>query len=562
LYQSNGWFFIHKKNSMRKITFLAIFFITSLAVTAQETPSVGFMFSRITTAQRLAMPTTIAKGVHVFDTDTNSDWFYNGSSWVQNATAGMASKWTNNAGKVSLTNQSNGTTARTASNRLEITDTGDLYTGGGLVPTTGFIELGQDNATGGDRNSYLDFHAKDGTDYDARLIRNAGTNGSLSLVNQGSGGLFLGNNGANQMLINASGNVGIGTSTPGSDVGMSGGLTINGTNSTQFTIQKNGVSGLAINTSNSTTGDVDFFDRVGGTFNRAITLNSGRVGIGTSTPTGKLQINNSLGYFSVDDSGVSQARFVAGAFGSMIRNDGGSTYFLLTNVNDQNGGWNSLRPFTINNATGDVYLANSSGNVGIGTASPAQKLQVNGNIKVNGIVDRFNRTGSAGQILINDGSGLKWEVPTNVVRTTEIGVISSTGSNDPLTVINSYTGTYIDLGPGKWMVNGVFLIGFTTALANGEGYWIRTSLSDSNTILSPSIDIMGGTLISGSLMGPAYYGTVSGSIIINNSSATVKRYYYYRTNTNTFGTGVTSKQLSGFGSSGWNENNLFAIPIE
>jgi hypothetical protein len=547
---------------MRKITFLAIFFITSLAVTAQETPSVGFMFSRITTAQRLAMPTTIAKGVHVFDTDTNSDWFYNGSSWVQNATAGMASKWTNNAGKVSLTNQSNGTTARTASNRLEITDTGDLYTGGGLVPTTGFIELGQDNATGGDRNSYLDFHAKDGTDYDARLIRNAGTNGSLSLVNQGSGGLFLGNNGANQMLINASGNVGIGTSTPGSDVGMSGGLTINGTNSTQFTIQKNGVSGLAINTSNSTTGDVDFFDRVGGTFNRAITLNSGRVGIGTSTPTGKLQINNSLGYFSVDDSGVSQARFVAGAFGSMIRNDGGSTYFLLTNVNDQNGGWNSLRPFTINNATGDVYLANSSGNVGIGTASPAQKLQVNGNIKVNGIVDRFNRTGSAGQILINDGSGLKWEVPTNVVRTTEIGVISSTGSNDPLTVINSYTGTYIDLGPGKWMVNGVFLIGFTTALANGEGYWIRTSLSDSNTILSPSIDIMGGTLISGSLMGPAYYGTVSGSIIINNSSATVKRYYYYRTNTNTFGTGVTSKQLSGFGSSGWNENNLFAIPIE
>jgi hypothetical protein len=547
---------------MKKITLAVTFFIITITASAQETPSVGFMFPRITTAQRLALPTTIAKGVQVFDTDTNSDWFYNGSTWIQNATAGMASKWTNNAGKISMTNLSNGTTARTANNRLEITDSGDLYSGGGLIPTTGFIELGQDNATGGDRYAYLDLHAKDGTDYDARLIRNAGANGSLSIGNQGTGGMFLGNNGANHLVISASGNVGIGTSSPGLDVGMSGGLSINGTNNTQFTIQKNGVSGLAINTSDITAGDVGFFDKVGGNYNKSISLYSGNVGIGNATPTGKLQVNNALGYFSVDNSGVSQARFVAGPFGSMIRNDGGSTYFLLTNVNDQNGGWNSLRPFTINNATGDIYLANSSGNVGIGTGSPSQKLQVNGNIKVIGIVDRFNRTGATGEILIHDGSGLKWEIPTKVVRTTQIGVISSTGSNDPLTETTSDTGTYIDLGPGKWMVNGVFLIGFTSTLANGEGYWIRSSFSNSNTTLTPSIDIIGGTLISGSLVGPAYYGTIIGSIIINNTSGAIKRYYYYRSNTNNFGTGVSTKQLNGFGSSSWNENSLFAVPID
>jgi hypothetical protein len=209
---------------MNRITLLTIIFITTLAVTAQETPSIGFMFPRLSTSQRLALPTTIAKGIQIFDTDTNSNWFYNGNTWVQNATAAMASKWTNNAGKVCLTSQSNGTTARTASNRLELSDAGNLYIGGSLVPTNGTIELGLENATGGDRNSYLDFHSKDGTDFDARLIRSPGINGSLSLVNQGTGGMFLGNNTANQLVINASGNVGIGRTIATSKLSVEGGI--------------------------------------------------------------------------------------------------------------------------------------------------------------------------------------------------------------------------------------------------------------------------------------------------------------------------------------------------
>lgn len=45
-------------------------------------------------------------------------------------------------------------------------------------------------------------------------------------------------------------------------------------------------------------------------------------------------------------------------YASIIRNDGNSTYILLTNANDVTGTWNSLRPFIINNSNGYVTMNN------------------------------------------------------------------------------------------------------------------------------------------------------------------------------------------------------------
>ena len=41
-------------------------------------------------------------------------------------------------------------------------------------------------------------------------------------------------------------------------------------------------------------------------------------------------------------------------YGSMLRNDGNATYFLLTNLNDATGVWNGYRPLSITNSTGEV----------------------------------------------------------------------------------------------------------------------------------------------------------------------------------------------------------------
>ncbi|EOT6543058.1 tail fiber protein, partial [Escherichia coli] len=47
-------------------------------------------------------------------------------------------------------------------------------------------------------------------------------------------------------------------------------------------------------------------------------------------------------------------RIAYGNYGFFIRNDGSSTYFMLTASGDNLGTWNSLRPLTINNANGAV----------------------------------------------------------------------------------------------------------------------------------------------------------------------------------------------------------------
>ena len=120
----------------------------------------------------------------------------------------------------------------------------------------------------------------------------------LGTPNSGGGLLFRPaglNSASGEVLFRSdasyfSGNVGIGTMTPGADVTMTGGLTINGTGWTQLTVQKNGTSGFAMNVGQFIAGDVNMYDMVGGTWNLAITLRGGNVGIGTGSPRTRFDV--------------------------------------------------------------------------------------------------------------------------------------------------------------------------------------------------------------------------------------------------------------------------------
>lgn len=75
--------------------------------------------------------------------------------------------------------------------------------------------------------------------------------------------------------------------------------------------------------------------------------------------------------------GANQLRMIGGDYGALWRNDGGSTYLLLTAKGDQYGGWNDLRPFMIDNATGELTIGTTlnAGRGVNGNASSATKLQ-------------------------------------------------------------------------------------------------------------------------------------------------------------------------------------------
>lgn len=90
---------------------------------------------------------------------------------------------------------------------------------------------------------------------------------------------------------------------------------------------------------------------------------SGGIGCGSLTVSGNATINGSVGAgdaitaphlvsTAVDEGGL---RFTGGSYGVMCYNGSDDNfYFLLTNMNDKWGGFNSLRPFTLNKRTGRV----------------------------------------------------------------------------------------------------------------------------------------------------------------------------------------------------------------
>jgi hypothetical protein len=90
------------------------------------------------------------------------------------------------------------------------------------------------------------------------------------------------------------------------------------------------------------------------------------LGLGTGSTSYRLDVNSagsvrSGGLITVGygQDGYGSVRMINGNYGVMWRQDGGTTYLLITNSGDQYGSWNGLRPFYVDNASGRVYMNNN-----------------------------------------------------------------------------------------------------------------------------------------------------------------------------------------------------------
>lgn len=79
-------------------------------------------------------------------------------------------------------------------------------------------------------------------------------------------------------------------------------------------------------------------------------------------------------------------RSIQGNYGFILRNDGSNLFFMFTNSGDSAGSWNSLRPFTINCATGKLSSSTTYNN----TATYATNMYVGSS----GMIYRTTNTSS------------------------------------------------------------------------------------------------------------------------------------------------------------------------
>lgn len=278
----------------------------------------------------------------------------------------------------------------------------------------------------------------DNANYEFAIYRAAGTAFTLATGKVGTGtirpfllsaGFTDGTTNANQLWLYTSGNVGINTTT---DAGYR--LDVNGTARIQgvttiydqltilrstlltdvFSVYSSTNSGI------TTPGRGQFILQHGGTevfraYSSRLSLASLPVQIGTnSTDVAMLQVTGSR----TASSAIARGVYFNNTLVAAANND--VLVGLDINPTFTNGAFTGVKNVAIRTQTGDVYLVTTSGNVGIGTSSPAAKLHVNGEMRINAgqaiIIDVANGiyfVAASNQFRMYSGGIAALSIPTN-----------------------------------------------------------------------------------------------------------------------------------------------------
>lgn len=190
-----------------------------------------------------------------------------------------------------------------------------------------------------------------------------------------------------QLVLLGNGNVGIGTTTPGVKLNIKPSANV-----AQIRLIQNNDDGSYTELfRDSSTGNTNIVQNTG-VVSMTIT-NSGNVGIGTTEPQGKLDVYTDdyrRLLFTFPSTYQSQITLGSGSYLNYDGSDGEFRFFCA-------GAIDGKITFYTNSA--EAMRINSGGNVGIGTTTPAQKLEVSGNIGLTTGGYIYGNSGGSGSYL-------------------------------------------------------------------------------------------------------------------------------------------------------------------
>ena len=361
----------------------------------------GLLIPRMTSAQRLAIASPIAPGLMVYETTTNSFWFYNGSVWNQIGTGG-ASPWTisgnniynSNTGNVGIGTSSPTSKFHIAGNNMLINGTNPIFQLQQAGVSTGFLQLSGD---------------------DMRMGTNSGNT---------AGAMVIRMNGTDRIFIDSIGQVGIGRSVPTYDLDINGNQRIQSTSTvTKSVLSLYANPFLGIDPTGTGSSFISFFNFNsigGGNYNytskyklefeggsserlkmyhasypdQFVLDKDGDVGINTGFPSEKLHVVGDM--LLQDGNPILKIKMTgtAATTKSVIEFNGSSAN--LGNIAYTNGSLvlSGSDTTVAGNIVPDLVI--KSGNTGLGTATPTEKLHLIGNMLVNNLnpIIQFQNSGT------------------------------------------------------------------------------------------------------------------------------------------------------------------------